>query len=156
MPKYNESPVQGEAWRRAFQLVGSNDYGSAPSIFYNEEDVVLLEGDKIIKNHVGQIGTVFTLDNAQTQFQLRNPDTEEYIEAYATFQDLFVMLHSLYFHLAKERDLPERGPQPYPSWVWSEETAFWVAPIPQPESGDWVWNEALQEWMDTSPQPSVE
>lgn len=148
MPKYNESTVQGESWRRSFQLIGANDYGILPSISFNEEDVVLLEGNKVLKNYVGQIGTVLTAENALTEFQLRNPETEEYIDQYSTYQDVFVLIHSLYFHLAKERD---RGPQPYPSWYWDETANSWSAPVPKPEGDWWIWRDGPQEWFDTRP-----
>lgn len=144
MPKYKESMVQGEVWRRAFQIIGSNDYNKQPTIFFNEEDVVLLSDNSILKNHVGSIGEVFTFENANTSFQLRNPNTEEYVEAYATYQDVFVLLHSLYFHLAKERD---KGPNPFASWIWNDSTGSWEAPIPKPEDGqEYTWNENLLEW----------
>ena len=38
-------------------------------------------------------------------------------------------------------------PKPYPSWVLNEESCFWQAPIPEPETGGpWNWNEDIQNW----------
>lgn len=148
MPKYNESQVAGESWRRSFQLIGDNEYGQSPSIAFNEEDVVLLEDGKLLKNYSGKVGTVLTPENALEQFQLRNPLTEEYIEAYATYQDLFVLVHSLYFHLAQKRD---RGPQPYPSWTWNDTSKQWEAPVLKPEGDWWSWDEVGQVWTDSRP-----
>jgi hypothetical protein len=54
-------------------------------------------------------------------------------------------MYSLYFHLAKERD---KGPQPYPSWIWNDQTNSWDAPIPKPEDGqEYYWDESSQEWV---------
>jgi hypothetical protein len=59
---------------------------------------------------------------------------------------------SLYMHLAKERDLlMERGPSPYPSWVYNEESQQWEAPLPRPADYWWVWDESSQQWVDTRP-----
>lgn len=148
MPKYNESTITGESWRRSFQLFGINEYGSGPEITFNEEDVVLMESGKLLKSFAGKVGTTFTAENATTQFQLRNPASDEYIDQYSTYQDVFVLLHSLYFHLAKERD---KGQKPFPSWIWSEESNFWIAPIPKPEGDWWSWDESNQSWFDYRP-----
>lgn len=42
------------------------------------------------------------------------------------------------------------APQPYESWVLSEETYTWEPPIPQPESTDdihYVWDEETVSWV---------
>jgi hypothetical protein len=149
MAKYNESTVQGESWTRSFQIVGSNEYGATPSIRFDEEDVIALSGGKVANSRTGSsVATLLTAENALTEFQLRNPETDEYIDAYAKYQDLFVLIHSLYFHLAKERDM---GPQPYPSWTYNEMSQQWEAPVPKPETGMWEWDEANQEWYDVTP-----
>lgn len=158
MPKYNEATVVGETWRRSPGLTGTNVFGTNPILSYDEEDLLLLEDNSVMRRPVvGPSNRLFvelSAENALTQFQLRNPQTEEYIEAYATYQDLFVLVHSLYFHLAKIRD---RGPSPYPSWTYNETTQQWEAPTPSPEGNYWVWNETNQEWEDSrppSPYPS--
>jgi hypothetical protein len=38
-------------------------------------------------------------------------------------------------------------PQPYPSWLMSEETCLWSAPIPMPTDDQrYIWNEQNQSW----------
>ena len=146
MPKYKESSVTGESWRRSFQIVGSNEYGEEPTIQFSEEDIFILPDNKVVNYRTGSnVGTTFTPENSLTQFQLRNPETEEYIDSYATYKDLFVLLHSLYFHLAKKRDA---GPQPYPSWIYNYTTQQWEAPVPKPDGDYWVWDEGIQQWID--------
>lgn len=151
MAKYNEGTIAGETWTRAFQIIVSNEYEQAPVIRYDEEDMILLAGDKVIRNRTGQ-NLTFTLDpsEATTQFQLRNPVTDEYIEQTATYQDMYVLLHSLYFHLANIRD---RGPKPQLSWVWNESTQQWEAPVPQPYPS-WLWNESIQDWYAPVEKPA--
>lgn len=39
-------------------------------------------------------------------------------------------------------------PKPYGSWILDEETAEWVAPIPNPYQDGGVWNEINQEWTE--------
>lgn len=38
------------------------------------------------------------------------------------------------------------APQPYPSWIFNQETADWDPPIARPAEGMWAWNEAAQQW----------
>lgn len=41
-----------------------------------------------------------------------------------------------------------RWPQPYPSWVWLEESDSWRAPIPYPTDGaNYVWDEEEESWV---------
>lgn len=40
-------------------------------------------------------------------------------------------------------------PQPFPSWVLSEETCLWEPPIPYPNDGaDYAWDEAAGDWVE--------
>lgn len=145
MPKYKETSIVGESWKRANQIVIDNSYNQTPRIRFSEEDVFVNSDGKTIISHRGEgVEESFTLENATTQFQLRNPETEEYINQYATYKDLYVLLHSLYFHLAQKRD---RGPQPYPSWIYNEEINQWQAPVPMPDDGqNYVWKESTLSW----------
>ena len=43
-------------------------------------------------------------------------------------------------------------PQPFPSWLFNEESLSWEAPIPMPEHEDegfvhYMWNEEIQQWI---------
>lgn len=145
MPKYNESNVAGEFWRRSPQIYCFNGYNSIPYICFDEENIILLSDGTFASNRLAnKLSQELTPENANTSFQLKNPETEEYIEAYATYKDLFVLLHSLYFHLAIERD---RGPKPFNSWVWSEELNQWTSPTPKPTDGlIYSWDEQNLNW----------
>ena len=145
MPKYKESTIVGESWKRSFQILIENFYDRAPKIRFSEEEIFVASDGRLARSFNGDgIEEFFTPENATTQFQLRNPQTEEYIDQFATYQDLYVLIHSLYFHLAKMRD---RGPQPYPSWSFNELTEQWESPIPRPDDEqNYVWDEVNQTW----------
>ena len=41
-------------------------------------------------------------------------------------------------------------PQPYPSWVLSEQTCLWEAPAPYPDDGKvYYWDETTLSWVST-------
>lgn len=153
MPKYNETTVIGESWKRSFQILIENRYNQTPRIRFSEEEIFVTSDGRLAGSYNGEgIEAAFTTENALTQFQLKNPETEEYINQYATYRDLYVLIHSLYFHLAKLRD---QGPQPYPSWSYNQNSKQWVAPTPKPNDGrEYVWNESTQSWdLFIEPQP---
>ena len=41
-------------------------------------------------------------------------------------------------------------PQPFPSWVMSEETCQWSAPVAMPTDGFYDWDEATTSWVRAS------
>jgi len=41
-------------------------------------------------------------------------------------------------------------PQPFPSWVMSEETCQWSAPVAMPTDGMYSWNEPTTSWVRVS------
>jgi hypothetical protein len=145
MPKYNESQIAGESWTRSFQLTGWNEMGNAPGIRFDEELAFSIGGGEVLTAKLNtSVFAVLDGNNSAERFQLRNPVTEEYVDVYSTYEDFFVLVHSLYFHLAQKRD---RGPQPYPSWVWNDTSKQWEAPVPKPVEGDWVWSEETLQWI---------
>ena len=145
MSKYNETTIIGESWKRSFQILIENRYGENPKIRFSEEEIFVSSDGRLAGLYNGEgIEEYFTAENANTQFQLKNPDTEEYIEQYATYRDLYVLIHSLYFHLAKIRD---DNIQPYPSWIYNPGTKTWISPVPKPmDDNSYVWNESEQRW----------
>lgn len=145
MPKYNQTDVTGESWVRANRITCINEYGNNPSIFYHEEELFNFSDGKVVKNQynsINPVSEIFTSNNANTIFELINPETELPTGNTATYQDLYVLIHSLYFHLAKARD------KPFPSWVWSDTTNSWSPPIPKPETGNWIWDETFRQWVE--------
>jgi hypothetical protein len=108
MPKYNETNVIGESWIRPNRVMFSIKYKENATISYQEEEILNVSENEVIKT-IKTVGSnllteTFTPNNANTTFELINPETELPTGNTATYQDLYVLIHSLYFHLAKKRD----------------------------------------------------
>jgi len=148
MPRYKVGDITGETWRRAYQIICNNPYNGVPSIHYKEESMISLNDNRVISDKVVDKGIdqIFTPDMGSQQFQLVNPVDDSLIpEQFADYQTLFILLYSLYFHLAKKRD---QGVSPFDSWIWDDELYTWVAPIPKPdEENDYIWDEELGNWV---------
>ena len=103
MPNYKETNVTGTSYVRACEVTVSNVLGGYKGIMYSEEMVSVL-GDKIMRENVGAIHQEFTPENASTEFPLLDPVTNEQTGSKATFHDVYVLLFSLYYHMAAQRD----------------------------------------------------
>lgn len=105
MSDYRESSVTGTSYTRGRSLYFENPLGSTPSLLIREETVINLT-DRVITEHAGEIRK--SVDDLSVSFPLRNPATNEIIEGQSmTYQDLYVGLFSLYWHLALARDAEE-------------------------------------------------
>lgn len=108
MSLYNESTetVSRTVTRftRSNLITIDNPNGLPPQITFVEERIEREAGrpDRSLGN-VGSLSKALTPENGLTEFTLLNPLTGDAIGT-ARYQDLQVMLHSLYFHLATERD----------------------------------------------------
>ena len=109
MQNYKETTVSGTSYVRAREVNVSNVLGGYKGIMYCEEEVSIL-GKKILRENVGALHQEFTPENASTEFQLLNPVTNEPIGSTATFQDVYVLLFSLYYHVAAARDAANEQP----------------------------------------------
>lgn len=50
-----------------------------------------------------------------------------------------------------------RQAQPYPSWVWDDESWSWAAPVPYPDGGNgYTWDEDALAWVEMPPAPEPE
>lgn len=101
MPNYKESNVTGTKWQRSYAASISNKVGELPKITFFEEEVVVV-GDNTITRHLGQIDETFI--RPQTEFELLNPTDDSPTGQFATYEQLYVLLYSLYNSLAKDRD----------------------------------------------------
>lgn len=44
------------------------------------------------------------------------------------------------------------SPQPFPSWVFNENTCGWDAPVPMPQDGKvYRWDEGITSWVEVQP-----
>lgn len=154
MAKYKEQTASGETWVRSSQITVDNQLSQNPRINFKEERAVALGPDEVVTKPVGVLSESMTADNLSEMFSLINPETgEEIPEQLGTYQQVQVFLHSLYIHMAKKRD---RGPQPYPSWVYDDINSKWIPPTPKPEpvaDSAWGWDEINQQWIEAPLPP---
>lgn len=107
---YKFSSVAGTSYTRGRSLYFENPLNSTPSLLIREEVVTNLT-DRVIVESAGEIRKV--VNDLSVSFPLRNPQTNEIIEgASMTYQDLYVGLFSLYWHLALERDAAVNAVEP--------------------------------------------
>lgn len=109
MQNYKQTTVSGTSYVRAREVTITNLLDGYKGIMYSEEEVSVL-GSKIMRENIGAIHQEFTAENAGTEFPLLNPVTNEPIGETATFQDVYVLLFSLYCHMAALRDAANEQP----------------------------------------------
>jgi hypothetical protein len=149
--KYKEKSVTGQSWTRSFQVIIENKLNETPYIRFDEEEVFVV-GDNTITQFKGdRVVAPFSQENSTIEFPLMNPITNEVIAGQtAKYEDIFVLLYSLYHHLAEKRDIELA--KPYPSWVL-DETNTWIAPVPMPDDGkEYEWSEFDLSWVEVQAQ----
>ena len=102
MANYKESSVAGITWQRCHRIDIRNPYEEPKFAVFVEEEVTELENGKVVKSPVGQILADFT--DPSTIVNLINPETGDSLNSSVTYQDIYVILYSLYIKLATERD----------------------------------------------------
>ena len=103
MSDYKETTLSGTAYTRASQVVIANPLNGVKAVSFMEEQVVNLGDEQLIRPQ-GGIQEPFTTENVTTEFQLLNPADSTPLGLTMTYQQVYVALHSLYFHVAKKRD----------------------------------------------------
>ena len=103
MPDYKASTLSGSTYTRAHHVYVGNPLDGKKTVAFHEEQVILLDGETITRE-TGKVDAEFTTDTAGTVFAIVNPETGEPTEATATYAQVYVLLHSLYLHLALLRD----------------------------------------------------
>lgn len=109
MPEYKETTINGSSYQRGRTLIFENPLNSTPSVLIVEERATRLD-DRVILERIGEIRK--SVSDLSITFQLRNPLTNELIGATSTYQDLYVLLFSLYWHLAELRDAEAQTESP--------------------------------------------
>lgn len=100
MPNYLESDIIGTEYRRARFLQISNERNCTPNILIFEERVIQFDNETIGQD----IDRLHCQFSPETEFPIIDPMTGEPTENTATHQEVYVLLNSLYRHLAAERD----------------------------------------------------
>ncbi len=102
MSSYTESLVTGHAWRRCNQIVIDNRRSSTPTVRFDEETVVALEGAAEVRAPAG----VLTIDfDPAREIPLRDPQTGEPTGAVMTYAEAYAVLYSAYLDAALDRDV---------------------------------------------------
>lgn len=105
MPNYNESSISGSVWQRCHTVVVNNQIKQTPVITFQEEKVIVLEGDDI---HQGVDGCSKPFSPTGT-FPMLDPETNLPTGQTMTHSELYAVLYSLYMQTALERDAAQQG-----------------------------------------------
>lgn len=103
MANYKQTTVAGESWVRARCVVIANELGQTPVIDFREEKVTQLADGSVIKQHLDHLVKELPPESFETVFNVLDPVTGA-VTGTAKFQDVYILLHSLYYHFATERD----------------------------------------------------
>ncbi len=103
MANYKQTNVSGTSYIRSNQVIVANPLSGTKAISFMEEQIVNLDGEQIVRQK-GGIQEPFTNENVGEEFSLVNPETGDPLGSSASYQELYIMLHSLYLHLAGKRD----------------------------------------------------
>ena len=103
---YKETNIAGTQYQRSSggSFVNPIDGQGSKGISFRE-DQVINTGAKQIVQPVGDLFEPLNATNATTIFQILDPTTDLPIGQTRTYQDVYLMLYSLYRHCAKKRDL---------------------------------------------------
>lgn len=101
MPDYKESTVAGTTWQRCCQIVIDNTRGAAPSVRFDEEEVLALADGREIKRALGALALPF--DPARS-IPLRDPVTGALTGGATTYGAAYALLYSAYMAAAEARD----------------------------------------------------
>jgi hypothetical protein len=101
MAEYRESQLTGVRRMRAYQVLAHNPANGNRSIEFREEWLTQLSDGRAINEPAGSLRKAF--DNPMAEFNLLHPETGDVVGAMSYLQ-VYSALHSLYLHLAEERD----------------------------------------------------
>lgn len=102
MSIYTESTVTGHAWRRCHQIVIDNRRGGVPTVRFDEETVVALDGSAEVRSPAGMVTIDF--DPAR-QIPLRDPQSGALTGGVMSYAEAYAVLYSAYLDAALERDV---------------------------------------------------
>lgn len=111
MGKYKETNIQGDSYVRSYRITIENGLNHTPSIKFDEEMVINIEGIQTIipyGNVFNQCSEDFITSgsgsNLNEEFDIIVPATFLPTGETLTYLEVHNILHSLYFHVAQKRD----------------------------------------------------
>lgn len=99
---YRETTGEATSWVRAASISIENGYGEVPKAVFHEQEVTTVLGRTVISPVPSLSGLRVAFDTKGT-FPLVHPETGAALGV-ASHTDVYVLLHSLYLHLAVQRD----------------------------------------------------
>lgn len=99
---YQQTEIAGDSWIRANRIIIENPYEGTPAATFMEERIINLP-DNVITQSQGCIVEPFLSENFEKTFPLLHPQTGESV-GLASYQDVYILLSSLYLSIAKQRD----------------------------------------------------
>lgn len=124
MADYKETTLAGTAYTRANAITIANPREGVKAINFSEEQVINLGTETIVRPQ-GGVQEPFTAENTNEEFALINPVDGTPLGLTMEYKDLYVALHSLYFHVAAKRDAAVAAA--------AEAAALAAAVVPTPE-----------------------
>lgn len=103
MPNYKETPITGTSYMRASRVVCDNNENNR-SVQFLEESVMIMSSGEKLAVPAGGVTQHLTADNCDTAFPLLDADGTP-TGGTATFTDVYLLLMSLYYHVATQRDI---------------------------------------------------
>lgn len=103
MSKYQKTDtteVKSE-WQRCDGITMTRPLNGAPTVVFSEEKVTQF-GDREFREPTGGIGIQVT--DMSKKFDIYNPITQEKTGGQMSYQDLYILLYSIYLTKAIERD----------------------------------------------------
>ncbi len=110
MPDYQAVSQEANIWTRGHTFIARNPLGGQPMGEFFEERVVEIDGNAVTTQLVTTVNPKMVFQSG-AQIPLRNPSTGELTGTHATHDDLQVLLYSLYWQAAEQRDA-EQAPTP--------------------------------------------
>ena len=104
MPNYRETTGMGTSWTRSYRVT-CNNAEDRRSVWFDEERVMVgPDGTRMSATSMGMgCGKDLTAENSATVFPRLDADGTPTGES-LTYQDVYLILMSLYYHVATERD----------------------------------------------------
>ncbi len=102
MADYKESLISGKKWQRCNRIQIENPYNGSKYINMVEEEIADIGDGIMVNTPKGNIIEPFA--DPAAVVNLINPETGESLGSTVTYQDIYVILHSLYIQLATQRD----------------------------------------------------
>lgn len=97
---YKPTNIATQSWFRSNKVTIDNELNTVPVICFNEEEVLEVSGKKVVLSE----GRLFAfMDDPTKTFSLLHPETDEVIGV-GSYQEVYVLLYSLYKSLAIARD----------------------------------------------------